>query len=86
MQSDLLQRLFNQHEEIIKERKEEMQIIKEWMGTLKDDLKLLINAVQMMVDVLGEKLPHAANKTSQLSNFQLPNSDCKYAGVYFVHN
>lgn len=60
-----------------------MEMLKQWMETLREDRNNLTVAIHELISVLSTNLP---NKNSHPSVPKFNDSECHYAGVYFVHN
>lgn len=85
-QNSLLAKLIKLHEKHSVERKHEMTQLQEWMVNLSDCQQQLTNLIQTMVDILKNRLPMHGNQSSHPFMANGLNSECNYAGVFFIHN
>jgi hypothetical protein len=82
----MLEKLLTLNEKILADRKQEIRFIQDYMAAMKDDMKMLNETIQTMVDVLAQRVPNSMNRNMSQPPATFLNSECHYAGVYFVHN
>lgn len=83
---EILERICVIHEKMLFEHRAEMAMIKEWLKSMKEDKKHMTNTIKNMSDVLSEKLSPSPGDVVNIGVPPVANTNCQYAGVYFVHN
>lgn len=82
----LTEKLIVLHEQSLAQRSLEMNNIKEWLNTMKEDRIQMTESISRMVEILATTSNRNSSEMFPPSGPNFHNCNCHYAGVYFVHN